>query len=60
MSETQSQPLAAMKDRSARWLSILLDSSVIALPVFVGSAWAETGALLPALGWGALALDPVG
>jgi hypothetical protein len=29
---------------------------VIALPVFVGSAWAETGALLPALGWGVLAL----
>jgi hypothetical protein len=56
MSETQSQPLAEMKDRSARWLSILLDSSVIALPVFVGSAWAETGALLPALGWGVLAL----
>jgi len=40
----------------ARWLSILLDSSVIAVPVFVGVAWAETSALLPALGWAALAL----
>ena len=52
------------QDMLARWLSILLDSSVIAVPVFVGAAlrqaqgrpWAETGALLPALGWAALAL----
>ncbi|OGO25340.1 MAG: hypothetical protein A2W33_00035 [Chloroflexi bacterium RBG_16_52_11] len=40
----------------AKWLSILLDSSVLAVPVFIGVAWAETGALLPALGWAALAL----
>ena len=43
-------------DRLARWLSILLDSSVLAVPVFIGAAWAETGAFLPALGWAALAL----
>lgn len=40
----------------ANWLSILLDSSVLAVPVFLGVAWAETGALLPALGWAVLAL----
>ena len=53
-----------MKDRLARWLSILFDSSVLAVPVFLGVAlrqaqdrpWAETGVLLPALGWAALAL----
>jgi membrane-associated phospholipid phosphatase len=45
-----------MKDKLTAWLSILLDSSVIAVPVFIGAAWAETGALLPALGWAALAL----
>jgi len=45
-----------MKDRLARWLSILFDSSVLAVPVFIGVAWAETGAFLPALGWAALAL----
>jgi len=51
-------------DGLARWLSILFDSSVLAVPVFVGVAlrqaqgrpWAETGAFLPALGWAALAL----
>ncbi len=43
-------------DAFARWLSILFDSSVLAVPVFVGVAWAETGAFLPALGWAALAL----
>lgn len=46
----------ALQDRLARWLSILLDSSVLAVPVFVGVAWAETGTLLPALGWATLAL----
>jgi len=44
------------KGHLARWLSILFDSSVLAVPVFVGVAWAETGAFLPALGWAALAL----
>ena len=43
-------------DKLARYLSILLDSSVLAVPVFLGVAWAATGALLPALGWAALAL----
>jgi len=45
-----------MKDRLARWLSILFDSSVLAVPVFLGVAWAETSALLPALGWAMLTL----
>jgi hypothetical protein len=56
MNEADSQPLSGMKDRAARWLSILLDSSVLAVPVFIGAAWSEVGALLPALGWAALAL----
>jgi hypothetical protein len=56
MNEVDSQPLSGMKDRAARWLSILLDSSVLAVPVFIGAAWSEVGALLPALGWAALAL----
>ncbi len=56
MSEAQSQPLSGMKDRAARWLSILLDSSVLAVPVFIGAAYVETGAFLPALGWATLAL----
>ena len=43
-------------DKLARYLSILLESSVLAVPVFFGVAWAATGALLPALGWAALAL----
>lgn len=54
MSETQSR--SGWKDRLAGWLSILLDSSVLAVPVFLGAAWSETGAFLPALGWAALAL----
>ena len=45
-----------MKDKLAAWLSILLDSSVLAVPIFIGVAWADTGALLPALAWAALAL----
>lgn len=45
-----------LKEKLAGWLSILLDSSVIAVPVFVGAAWAETNAFLPAFGWAALAL----
>lgn len=54
MSETQ--PLSGAKDRLARWLSVLLDSSFLAVPVFLGAAWSETGTFLPALGWSALAL----
>ncbi len=45
-----------MKDKLAAWLSILLDSSVLAVPIFIGAAWADTGALLSALAWAALAL----
>ena len=56
MNEVDSQALSGMKDRAASWLSILLDSSVLAVPVFIGAAWSEVGALLPALGWAALAL----
>jgi len=58
MNETRlrAQPSTRLKEKLAGWLSILFDSSVIAVPVFVGAAWAETGALLPALGWAALAL----
>lgn len=47
---------ADLKPALAKWLSILLDSSVLAVPVFLGAAWKETGALLPTLGWAALAL----
>ncbi len=43
-------------DDLARYLSILFDSSVLAVPVFLGVAWAGSGAFLPALGWAALAL----
>lgn len=56
MSDAQSQPLSGIKDQAARWLSILLDSSVVAVPNFIGAAWSEVGAFLPALGWSALAL----
>ncbi len=52
----RARPSTRLKEKLAGWLSILLDSSVLAVPVFVGAAWAETGALLPALGWAALAL----
>lgn len=56
MSDAQSQSLTGWKDKSSRWLSILLDSSVLAVPIFIGAAWSEAGTLLPALGWAALAL----
>jgi hypothetical protein len=56
MNEVQSQPLTVIKDGAARWLSILLDSSVLAVPIFIGAAWSEVGAFLPALGWAVLAL----
>lgn len=45
-----------MKDKLSRWLSILLDSSVLAVPIFIGAAYSETQAFLPALGWAVLAL----
>lgn len=56
MNKAQSQSLAGLKDGAARWLFILLDSSVLAVPIFIGAAWSEIGAFLPALGWAALAL----
>ncbi|HHN94464.1 MAG TPA: hypothetical protein ENK17_06825 [Anaerolineae bacterium] len=43
-------------DALARYLSILLDSSVLAVPVFLGVAWAATGRFWAALGWAVLAL----
>lgn len=54
--QTESRFTPGLKSALANWLSILLDSSVLAVPVFIGVAWMETGALLPALGWAALAL----
>ncbi len=43
-------------DALARYLSILLDSSVLAVPVFLGVAWAATGRFWAALGWAVLSL----
>ena len=54
--QLKSKPVARMKDKLAAWLSILLDSSVLAVPIFIGAAWSEVGAFLPALGWAALTL----
>jgi hypothetical protein len=58
LNENQSHSEISREPRQvlARWLSILFDSTVIAVPVFLGVAWAETGDLLPALGWATLAL----
>ncbi len=58
MNETRlcPQPSSGAQDMLALWLSILLDSSVLAVPIFIGAAWSEVGAFLPALGWAALAL----
>lgn len=53
---SQDQVWNGTKDKLSRWLSILLDSSVLALPIFIGAAFSETRAFLPALGWAALAL----
>jgi hypothetical protein len=54
--QLESQPMTAIKDKLAAELSVLLDSSVLAVPIFIGAAWSEVGALLPALGWAALTL----
>jgi len=43
-------------DKLARYLSVLFDSSILAVPIFLGVAWAETRVFLPALGWTAMAL----
>ena len=50
--------MTAIKDKLATWLSILLDSSVLAVPIFIGAAWSDTNASrsVPALGWATLAL----
>lgn len=58
LNEQQSHREVARTPRQAlaSWLSILFDSSIIAVPIFLGVAWSETGAFLPALGWATLAL----
>ena len=58
MNEARRHPRhsASVADILAHWLSILLDSSILAVPIFVGTSWSEVGAFLPALGWAALAL----
>lgn len=45
-----------MKNKIAKWLSILLDSSVLAVPIFIAVAYSDTRSIYPALGWAALAL----
>lgn len=52
----RNQISSGVQDVLARWLSILLDSSVLAVPIFIGAAWFEVGAFLPALGWATIAL----
>jgi hypothetical protein len=43
-----------LADRLARWVSILFDSSVVSLPVFLSFGWIEAG--VSGLGWAALML----
>jgi hypothetical protein len=43
-----------MMDRLARWISILFDSSVLSIPIFLASGWIEAGA--SGLGWAILIL----
>ncbi len=43
-----------MADRLARWLSILFDSSLISVPVFLAFGWIGGG--LPGMGWATLTL----
>jgi hypothetical protein len=38
-----------MKDRLARWISILFDSSVLSIPIFLAFGWIEAGP--SGLGW---------
>lgn len=43
-----SQPMIAIKDKLDAWLSILLDSSVIAVPIFLtGLGWRSEYSYLP-------------
>jgi len=43
-----------LADRLARWLSILFDSSLISVPVFLAFGWIGGG--LPGMGWATLTL----
>jgi hypothetical protein len=43
-----------MADRLARWISILFDSSVLSIPVFLAFGWIEAGT--PGVGWAILIL----
>lgn len=43
-----------MRDRLARWVSILFDSSVLSLPIFLAFGWIESGT--SGLGWAILIL----
>jgi hypothetical protein len=43
-----------MKDRLARWISILFDSSVLSIPIFLTFGWMEAGT--SGLGWAILIL----
>ena len=43
-----------MRDRLARWISILFDSSVLSIPIFLAFGWIESG--ISGLGWAALIL----
>ena len=43
-----------MADRLARWVSILFDSSVLSIPIFLAFGWIEAG--ISGLGWATLIL----
>jgi len=43
-----------MKDRLARWTSILFDSSVLSIPIFLAFGWIDAGTI--GLGWAILIL----
>ena len=43
-----------MKDRLARWISILFDSSVLSIPIFLAFGWIDAGTI--GLGWAILIL----
>ena len=43
-----------MADRLARWVSILFDSSVLSIPIFLAFGWIEAG--ISGLGWATLTL----
>ena len=43
-----------MTDRLARWISILFDSSVLSIPIFLAFGWIESG--ITGIGWATLTL----